>query len=81
MAKFITTIELHDADEKDYDKLYNELEKESFEKRKHGVKVKEHPIGKEEYKREGKVTIQDVTKSVLKAIAKTGKKYSFTITG
>lgn len=79
MAKFITTIELHDADEKDYDKLYSELEKESFEKRKHAAKAKEHHIGKEEYKREGKVTIQDVTKSVLKAIAKTGKKYSFTI--
>lgn len=79
MAKFITTIQLHDADEKDYDKLYSELEKESFEKGKHVVKNESHHIVKEEYKRVGKVTIQDVTKAVLKAIAKTGKKYSFTI--
>jgi hypothetical protein len=79
MAKFITTIELHDADEKDYDKLYSELEKESFEKEKKAQKDKQDPTGKEEYKREGRVAIQEVTRSVLKAIAKTGKKYSFTI--
>jgi hypothetical protein len=79
MAKFITTIRLHDADEKDYEKLKNELEKESFKKESQAKKNKQQPAGNEEYKREGKVTIQDVTKAVLKAVAKTGRKYSFTI--
>jgi len=46
MAKFITTIELHDADEKDYDKLYSELEKASFEKRKQATRAGDHHIVK-----------------------------------
>jgi len=79
MAKFITTIQLHDADEKDYEKLNRELEKESFKKEKQAKKNKQQPAGKEKYKREGKLTIQDVTKAVLKAAVKTGRKYSFTI--
>ncbi len=79
MAKFIATIQLEDAGEEDYVKLYRELEKKSFERGVHAGKGKKYVNDKGKYKWEGKVTIQDVTKAILKAVVKTGKKYSFTI--
>lgn len=78
MARFITTIELHNADEKDYRTLNTELKKESFTENKN-VKGRKIQPGKEEYNREGNITLQDVTGAVLRAAGKTGKKYSFTI--
>lgn len=69
MPKFVTTIQLHDADESDYSKLYREL-----------AKSKGYITGKGEYRQEGDVTIQEVTDTVFRAVTKTGKKYSFTIT-
>ena len=80
MPKFLTTIQLHDADESDYNRLYNELAKNSTKKGKHVVNSIGHITGKIEYKREGDVTIQEVTDTVFRAVTKTGKKYSFTIT-
>jgi hypothetical protein len=80
MARFITTIQLHNAEEKDYQILHTELKKESFmEKKKYTRKGKFRPIGKEEFNREGNITLQQVTDAVLRAASKTGKKYSFTI--
>lgn len=79
MARFITTIQLHNADETDYKKLHTELEKASFRGQKHPGKQRDVPAGRREYNREGNVTLQQVTDAVLKAAIKTGKKYSFTI--
>jgi hypothetical protein len=76
MARFITTIELFNADQKDYETLQSELKKYSFTRR--SLQANKLP-GKEEYNREGNVTLQDVTYAVLQAAYKTGKKYSFTI--
>lgn len=79
MARFITTIELHGADEKDYTTLHTELKKASF------IVVKSHPAKektsrREEFNREGhNVTLQEVTDAVLRATGKIGRKYSFTI--
>ena len=80
MPTFVTTIQLHDADESDYNKLYNELTKKSTKKGRHAVQSKRYITGKIEYKQEGDVTIQEVTDTVFRAVTKTGKKYSFTIT-
>lgn len=83
MAKFITTIELHNADENNYETLHSELIKESFvEIRRYPSKKTNAPevSRKDEYHREGNVTIQEVTDAVMRAAVKTGKKYSFTIT-
>lgn len=80
MPTFVTTIQLHDADESDYDKLYNELAKSSTKKGKDAVKSKGYITDKIEYKQKGDVTIQEVTDMVFRAVTKTGKKYSFTIT-
>jgi len=76
MARFITTIELFNADENDYQTLQTELKKHSFTRR---TLQAENLPGKEEYNREGNVSLQDVTYAVLQAAYKTGKKYSFTI--
>ena len=77
MAKFITTIELQNAEEKDYNSLYKELEKESFKSEAHAGKSKAYIIEKSAFSREGKVTLQEVTDTVLKATSKLGKGYSF----
>jgi hypothetical protein len=80
MARFITTIQLHNADENDYKTLNAELKKASFvESKRYFGKRKSDLPAKEEYNREGNVTIQQVTDAVLRAAAKTGKKYSFTV--
>ncbi|MET0395019.1 MAG: hypothetical protein ABW019_17875, partial [Chitinophagaceae bacterium] len=80
MARFTTTIQLHNADESDYTLLDTVLAKSSFR----GVRKKkpgqaDNLPDKREYNRDGNVTIQDVTDAVVKAAAGTGKKYSFTI--
>jgi hypothetical protein len=79
MARFITTIELHNADESDYKRLHTELEKASFRGKKYPGRRRDGLTGRKEYNREGNVTLQEVTDAVLKAATKTGKKYSFTI--
>jgi hypothetical protein len=80
MTRFITTIQLHDAGEADYRKLQTELKKKSFkEVKKHAIKNDGILTRRDEYYQEGNISIQDVTDSVLKAAAATGRKYSFTI--
>ena len=82
MARFITTIQLHDADEKDYKQLNNELRKKSFIETKRyespNNAVGTSPV-KKEYNREGNITLQDVMAAVVNAAKRTGKRYSFTI--
>lgn len=79
MPRFTATIQLHNAEKKDYDTLSNELEKKSFkgDKKPYG-KIKEQ-LTLKEYSREGNVTLQEVSTSISKAASKTGKKYSFTV--
>lgn len=79
MPRFITTIELHDADKADYERLNNELERKSFRSNMSFGKQTEIAVQKREYNREGNITIQEVTDAVVRAAAKTGKRYSFTI--
>jgi hypothetical protein len=80
MPRFITTIQLHNADEKDYQVLHSELKKESFVEASNNKPKRKFPrMPKETFDREGNITIQDVTDAVLRAASKTGKKYSFTI--
>lgn len=79
MARFTATIQLHDADRKDYDTLNAELVKESFKgNQTASPKIKEALTWKE-YSREGNISLQEVSSSVSKAASKTGKRYSFTI--
>jgi hypothetical protein len=77
MAKFITTIQLQDANEYDYEILNRELKTYSFKAEEHAAKSEAYVTGNGCYNLEGNVTIEEVIRAVFKAAAKTGKKYSF----
>jgi hypothetical protein len=77
MAKYITNIQLQDADDKDYDTLQQELKKEYFKDEKHAAKSEAYIAGKAAFSREGNISLEYVSRAVLKAASKTGKKYSF----
>ena len=79
MAKFITNIQLQDADEKDYDTLHEELEKKFFKGEKHAAKSDAYVAGRGAFSREGNVTLQEVANTVLQVTSKIGKQYSFSI--
>ena len=77
MTKFITTIQLQDADERDYASLLKELEKESFRDEKHAAKSKAWVGGKGVFSREGNLTLMEVNNAISRAASKIGKKFSF----
>ncbi len=80
MAKYITRIELFNADEKDYQKLNAEMAKESFTPVKNlWNSSNTFALKATEYNRQGNVTLQDVTNAAYNAAKRTGKEYSFTI--
>ena len=75
MAKFITSIELFNANETDYWNLNKALENERFKKSAQKFKQQKGV----EYNLEGNVTLTDVTDKVFKVARGIGKKYAFTI--
>ena len=77
MPKFITTIQLQDASEKDYATLSAELAKESFKDEKHAAKSEAYITANDTFSREGDITLQQVNDALFRAVSKTGKKYSF----
>ena len=77
MSKFVTTIQLLDADKKDYDILFRALEKESFKNEDHETKTGAYVTGKEVFSLNGDITLQDINNAVFRASSKTGKRYSF----
>ena len=56
-----------------------ELEKESFKNEAHAGKSNAYITEKSSFSKEGKVTLQGVTDTVLRALSKIGKKYSFLV--
>jgi wyosine [tRNA(Phe)-imidazoG37] synthetase (radical SAM superfamily) len=79
MAKFITNIQLQNADEKDYDTLHKELEKELFKVERHAAKSDAFIPDSVAFSREGNITLQDVINSLLKGISKIEKSYTYFI--
>jgi hypothetical protein len=79
MAKFITTIQLLDADERDYEILNSELEKELFKAEEHAAKSDEFISERGSFSREGNITLQEVTESLTRVVPKIGKKFSFSV--
>ncbi|HEY5406308.1 MAG TPA: hypothetical protein VIJ92_04435 [Ginsengibacter sp.] len=77
MSKFITTIQLQNGNENDYDILHKELEKELFKNEEHAAKSKAYINEKEAFSIEGNMSLHEVIDSVKKIISKTGKKASF----
>ena len=79
MATFITTIQLHDADQADYEILFRKLGKQFLNDKCHIIKEREYADGKNEYKWKGNVSIQEIAHAIARSLAGMGKKYSFTI--
>lgn len=80
MPKFVSRIELLNADKKDYQLLQEEMKKESFDivRRSSSVSTKKL-LAPVEYTLEGNVSLSDATDATWRAARRTGKKYSFTI--
>ena len=79
MARFETSIQLHKADESDYEKLDSEMEKASFHLKKTVVAGKTAATKRGEYNCAGNISFNEVADAVYRAVKKTGLAYSFTI--
>jgi len=80
MPGFITRIELHKADQNDYEILHQEMKRELFT----GLKVypgksRSKEVEQVEYSKEGPISLLDVNSATLRAARKTGRNYSFTV--
>ena len=76
MAKFITSIKLQEASERDYAKLSLELKKYLFTPAGKTLKSSESPLV---FNSAESKSLLDTTTAVSRAAATTGKKYSFTV--
>jgi hypothetical protein len=78
MSAFITTIQLQQAAEKDYDVLNSEMEKASFRRKKILGGDKKVRVKKAEYNSNNH-SMKEVIDAVYRAVKKTGLAFSFTI--
>jgi hypothetical protein len=78
MSKFIARIQLHKAEETDYETLNREIKKDSSVLKKN-LSVKADKVKKGEYNYNGNISLSDVANAVYRAIRKTGRDYSFTV--
>lgn len=74
MAKYTVHIQLHEAGGPDYDQLQSMLQKARFRFIKRLM-----PVGTVEFAANTSASIHDLTQHVMRAITRTGKKFSFTI--
>ncbi len=80
MTSYLTTIQLKDAEQNDYDKLDIEMSKEAFAPVKQSrQEAKPSPSIYREYKYNGGITLQEATAAAYRASQRVGKKYSFTV--
>ncbi|MBX3240748.1 MAG: hypothetical protein KIT80_00070 [Chitinophagaceae bacterium] len=83
MPVYSTSIQLHNADEKDFLLLDRELKSQLFKAEKEGtvkkVKSSIDNFMNARYYREGNLLIQDVIDRVWSAAKKTGKQFSFSV--
>lgn len=76
MTKFITYIELHNAELKDYQRLNADMKKALFTT---AGATDTTTTGKIEFSYYGRRSIKDVIDTVVRVAVKTGKKFSFTV--
>jgi hypothetical protein len=80
MRRYITRVQLKDAEQSDYERLDGEMEKERFSRISNKKAfIKDTPTLPREYNFKGGITLQQVTAAAYRAASKTGKKYSFTV--
>ncbi|HYR58336.1 MAG TPA: hypothetical protein VEO95_06900 [Chthoniobacteraceae bacterium] len=76
MAKFITRIELHDADEGDYDTLNFGMEVEGFSLAITSSNSNTYYLPRGEFYREDNSTLEQVLQAAKSAAAKTNKEFA-----
>ena len=75
MARFITRVELHNADYDDYETLHSAMEAEGFERTITSDDGVTYHLPTAEYYREADLTRQEVLDSAKHAAAKTQRKF------
>lgn len=79
MINYLTTIQLKDAAQNDYDRLDIEMSKEAFAPvQRQSPSVKDFSIYRA-YKYSGGTSLQEVTAAAYRASNRVGKRYSFTV--
>jgi len=77
MGKYITRIQLKNADQTDYERLDIEMEKVLFTKvRSSG---RQDQLGAREYNYRGLTTLQEVITAAYTTVGRIGKQYSLTV--
>jgi len=80
MSKYITRVQLKDAEQGDYDRLDKEMEKGSFVRvRQPGASPGSITDGVREYSYRGITTIQAVITAAYTAAGRLGRQYSLTV--
>lgn len=80
MARFTTRVELHNADEDDYEKLHAAMGKEGFSKTIVSSDGITYHLPTAEYDREGNLTRDQVLESAKRAANKTGCTHGVLVT-
>jgi hypothetical protein len=80
MAQFMVRVELHGADEDDYETLHEAMEDEGFARRISSDDGELYHLPTAEYYREGDLSRQDVLDEAKSAVAKTKKKAGILVT-
>jgi hypothetical protein len=80
MPKFITRVELHDADYDDYEALYSAMEAEGFERTITSSDDITYHLPTAEYYCEAPLTRHDVLAAAKRAASKTERKFAAVVT-
>ena len=79
MAKFTTRVELHDADDSDYDELHKYMREEGFTRTIEGD-GKRYRLPPAEYNRVAELSCDEVRSAAVRAAKKTGKTHGVLVT-
>jgi transcriptional regulator of NAD metabolism len=80
MAQFTVRVELHHADDDDYETLHSAMEEEGFSRLITSNDGTVYHLPTAEYNRDASLTRQQVLDSAKKAAAKTKKEYGILVT-
>ena len=80
MATFTTRVELHDADETDYETLHSAMAEEGFTRTITSGDGITYHLPTAEYNRSGQLTRDNVLDSAIRAAEKTGKGHGILVT-
>jgi hypothetical protein len=80
MAQFTVRVELHRANQDDYDALHSAMEEEGFTRQIKSSDGTRYQLPTAEYNRSSNKTKQEIRDSAAAAASTTGKKYAILVT-